>query len=193
MFTGMALRCLVNGCVFYANDGCFGTCSEHSIYKPVKILSFLRPRLPRDILDIIWEFSKNNKAVPISDDEIITRLGIDAEQILVGRELIEERLLWLQHHDLPYLHCDNIQAGLDALQLPQNKKLRREDAIRLMTVIDQRNPSHFTRLAMEKAVVIKTLHRAALPADVFPIGLCYHGGKVLTNQTPIGVLRQSTH
>lgn len=184
------MPCSVDQCAFFANEGCYGTCSQHSVYKPVKILSLLKPKLPKDVLDVIWEFSRKRVVAPLADNEILSALGRTAEEVFVGQELIGERLLWLQNRDLPYLHCDDIRGALHVLQLPVNRKIRRDDAVRLMAAIDQRNPQRYSRIALEKAIVIKTLNSAALPGEVFAIGLCYHGGAVVTNQTPVGTLRQ---
>jgi hypothetical protein len=176
------MQCSVQDCVFFANEGCYGTCSRHSIYKPVKILSFMKPVLPKVILDFIFEMSHNPSPLYLRDNEIVAILGKRPEDVFVDPDLVQERVYWLEHHDLPYMGCDAIEYAIGVLDFTEGKYLRVEDAERIMVAIDLRDPNRYPRIAMEKAVVIKTLHRGILPRSMFSVGLCYHGAPACTNK-----------
>jgi len=184
------MNCITAGCPFFANEGCYGTCSLHSIYKPVKILSFMKPLLPKEVLDLIFKMSYDPTPMFLSDNQILAILGKTADDVFVDPDLVNERILWLRHHNLPYLSCDDIHMASDLLQFPEEKFLRVEDAERIMVEIDLRDPFlHHSRIAVEKAVVLKTMHRGVLPRSMFPVGLCYHGAPGCTNKMSLECVR----
>lgn len=181
--------CHVDACPFYANEGCYGTCSRHSIYKAVKILAIRWPALPKDVLNLVWDFSQT-ESVPMKDDDILAKLGL-GKDVLIEPRSVDERALWFRHtHHLPVLHCDNIRHAMEILNLPADRFLRSEDAQKLMIAIDLRNPERGTRIAMEKAIVIKTLHRAALPMEMFSVGLCYYGRPLCVSTMHMDTIRE---
>jgi hypothetical protein len=146
------------------------------------MLSFLTPSLPKEVLKIIFKMSYDPKPAFLSENQILAILGRSANDVFVDSDLIDERILWLRHHNLPFLGCDDIYTATNLLQFPEKKFLRVEDAERIMVAIDLRHPFHHSRIAMEKAVVIKTLHRGVLPKSIFSVGLCYHGAPACTNK-----------
>lgn len=181
--------CHVLNCPYYANEGCYGACSEHSKYKAIKIIAIKKPELPKEILNLFWEFYHVH-SVAMTDDQIVARLGLNADDILVDTETVNERAVWLRHHHLPFLHCDNIEGALDVLSLPHEKRLRADDAQKLMVMIDLRHPSRWTRIALEKAIVMRTLNRGSLPRDMFSVGLCYYDRPMCMSNMSITMLRQ---
>lgn len=147
----MATLCVSDGCSFYGTPEQGGRCSEHSDGQ----------RAPRTLLN---------------ENDILRVLGKTAEEVFVEDAIYAERLFWIVHHGLPMIHCDDLESAEAVLGMPHGKALRVNDAIRMMNEIDKKNPFRYTRIALEKVLVIKTLHKTALPMDVFPVGICYHGG-----------------
>jgi len=171
--------CLVSGCQYYENEGCYGTCSLHSKYKGIKIISFCRPNLPKEVLNLIWEFFYIDHESLLSDEEIMEYIGAEK---YVEPSHIDELVHWFQHtNQIPFIHCDNIIRAFQLLRLPPKKfVLRTHDAIRMMRAIHERHDSrylHYTKIAFEKVFVLLTAHNAALPNDLFPIGKCYFEGR----------------
>jgi len=184
-------KCNAPDCPFYANPGCEGACSQHVLAVCLKTVGCLRPRLPQDVLEVMATFLRDaHRSRLLSDDEIVSRLGLSARDVLVDGSWVEERLLWLRHHDLPLLHCDEVSEAAQILCMPVHQQLRVHDAQRLMMAVVERHPRSFTRIAIEKAIVRQTLHRGALSTSLFPVGLCYHGTSPLTTLSSVETLRR---
>lgn len=94
----------------------------------------------------------------------------------MSREMFEERLEWFRRAWKPeYVHCDDLERADEILSIPDGRWLSVDDAVRLMNAVDVRNPYRYTRIAIEKMIVIRTLYPNGLPKDAFSVGLCYYG------------------
>ena len=177
------MQCSVDRCPFFANEGCEGTCSKHAVPKRAQHLFQLQPRLPAEIVQTIWRTAAPCKNDVLTDDEIAARLGLDPVEIFVDADTVRERLLWIRHQHQHH----HFMSGGDALQLPENKKLRKEDAERLMMAIDD---SILCRQFFENALVMKTFHRGGLTKSLFPVGLCYYGTAPCLRTMPTSLIRR---
>ena len=160
--------CTVQGCAFFANKGCETRCSAHARQKVVNLL-FMMP-LPSETLEMVWRASGHEKQRTLTDDEIVQRLGLRGEDVLVSSELVTEKL---QHIREFQGFFDNVLTDV----FDDLKKLRKEDAERLMVAVHLRfgGGGH---VQTQRAIVRRTFHRGALSQDLFSIGLCYEGTPV---------------
>ena len=156
--------CTAKGCPFFANKGCETRCSEHARQKVVNLL-FMMP-LPSETLEMVWRASGHEKRRTLTDDEIVHRLGLRPEDVLVPSELVTEKLQEIQHQEIYF--------GSNLLAFPGTQKLRKQDAERLMVAVNLRHPVGF-HVETEKAIVRRTFHRGGLSQTLFPRGLCYEG------------------
>lgn len=161
--------CTVPGCAFFANRGCESRCSAHARQKVVNLL-FMMP-LPSETLEMVWRASGHEKQRTLTDDEIVQRLGVRAEDVLVSSELVTEKLQQIRE----FQGCFDTILTRDVFD--DHKKLRKEDAERLMVAVHLRfgGGGH---VQTQRAIVRRTFHRGALSQDLFSIGLCYEGTPV---------------
>ena len=98
------------------------------------------------------------------------------DDLWVPRPVFEERLEWLRACWRPEsMHCDDLARASEILSVPAGRWLSVDDAVRMMNIVHVRYPSHYTRIAIQKMIVIRTLYPNGLPVDMFSIGLCYYG------------------
>ena len=176
------MQCSESPCSFYANDGCMGLCSHHSWIKSKEILAAIRPSLSEDLLRIIVEYAGFFESTILTDDQIVDRLHVDPSTILIESASVQERLLWMRNH-----RTTQVARISDILDFSgdenKHKYLRKEDAERLMVCLDiHKTLVHDSRCEIEKIIVQKTFHSASLTPSLFPVGLCYHGGKPCTSK-----------
>ena len=184
------MQCSVERCTFFANEGCEGVCSHHRWRKTAVILPQLAPQLPSEMLQAIWKMSGHIKHRFLTEDEIVARLGLDPHEVFIDSEVVQERLAWLRHHNT--LSSPPTTNVLDFLDEHPRKKLRVDDADRLMVSLELRNQVGFftaCRTELEKRIVLHTFHRGALNRSIFPVGLCYHGTPQCTSTMTLETLR----
>ena len=168
-------RCLVTGCRFFSNDGCYGTCSAHSTYKPVKIISIVCKKLPKEVLDLIWDYYYVDNQLCLSDQDIKTIMGSSR---FVDTDKVNELVYRFSNATMPYIHCDNMARALQYLSINGRKKFLTSDAIRIMDAIISRNNHEHTVISFQKVLVLLNFHSATLPNDLFSVGKCYFGGRL---------------
>jgi hypothetical protein len=169
------MQCSVDKCTFFANAGCDGACSQHSVTKVIEILSDLKPLLPENLIDaIIWKWSGHRVSPLLTDDEIVERLGLDPLTVFIDSDVVSERILWLRRSHIFHWTTDAPQTALLA---EEAGKLRKEDAERLMIAAAE---GVCVRISFEREIVLRTFHRGALSTTMFPMGLCYHGQQACT-------------
>lgn len=159
--------CAVHGCAFFANRGCESRCSAHARQKVVNLL-FMMP-LPSETLEMVWRASGHEKQRTLTDDEIVERLGVRAEDVLIASELVTQKLQ----------HIRDFEGFFDQVftDFLDGKKLRKEDAERLMVAVNLRfgGGGH---VQTQRVLVRRTFHRGALSQVLFSTGLCYEGTSV---------------
>ena len=169
-------RCRAHGCPFF---GFPTACSQHQF--TVAFQEFClqtRSNLNADVIRKIGELAKpehKSGRVAMTEEDILRQMGWNAEEVWEDAAVVEERLFWLQHHDLPFLSCDDTHTALEWLGFNDRKKIKAEDAHRLLTAVEARQPHHYTEIAIQKALVILSLNVGLLDPQRFSVGLCYHG------------------
>ena len=169
--------CSVERCSFFANEGCEGTCSQHAQGKCV-VLLYGTP-LPSDVLYAIWKYTGPETNKVLTDDEILSRLRWNPDSTFISSEWVTERLFFIRHMNY-FLPPANTTKEL--FSFPEDKKLRKEDAERIMMMMDELMDKgrFFCRISVEKVIVQHTFHRGALDRSMFPVGLCYFGAPACT-------------
>lgn len=165
--------CNVEKCPFFANEDYFGSCSYHSRYKPIKIISILYPNVPTDILNLIWDFYYIDPKLMITDQDLNTLMG---SHRFVNKSKVDELIYRFSNTTLPYIHCDNIKKAFEYLSIDKDKRFYNQDAILIMNVLLNRNYAH-TNIAFQKILVLMTIHSANLPNELFSVGKCYYIGR----------------
>lgn len=93
----------------------------------------------------------------------------------MDKEMYAERLYWLSNHRIPSLHCDDLLGASGVLSIPHDRWLTVDEATRVMLAVESNHADAYTRIAIQKMLVIRTLFWQGLPPDLFSVGLCYYG------------------
>jgi len=142
-----------------------------------------------EILSAIWNMAAAPHSNVLTDDEIVARLGLDPFSVFVDTDTVQERLLWMRHPRHAAIVGDDAEA---LLQFPPHKKLRKEDAERIMNCIHElgERGRFYDHISFENAIVQRAFHRGGLTRSLFPVGLCYYGTPPCTATMPVSQIRR---
>lgn len=175
-------RCAIPDCPFFAPED-HQTCSIHYGLNAYVLYN----RIPNDVIKKIIEFTMTPKEYDeiLTEDQIINLLHLN-QDLFFNDDMINEKIFWFTHHPMFHVHCDDIMTANLVLQLDMKKKLKKDQAERLMNVISSKFDNH-TCIAFEKAIFLKTFVPMNLDRQLFSVAYCYLG-----NEKPFIVKGMST-